>query len=314
MKNKSSHHGLLLIDKPSGISSFDVIRVLRKKIKIKKMGHTGTLDPMASGLLVICIGEGTKLVQYLTTDEKAYEAVLSLGFSTNTYDAQGQKTDESSLEDVQTITGAEIQNALTHFRGNQEQIPPLFSAIKVKGERLYQKARRGEIHDLESLKRSITIHQLDLLDYNPTQHTVRLFIRCSKGTYIRSLVVDLAKKLGVHGHLSYLKRTQCGRFHLHQAHPLDTIDLPTLSQAILPLEDALAHWPQITVSEQQHLDLSHGKEIKINSYPLDLDKTHRGCALTKEGKLIALIQPVHPSLSPKDAGSKMIKVLRGIQT
>jgi tRNA pseudouridine55 synthase len=311
MKNKSSHHGLLLIDKPTGISSFDVIRTLRKSIKIKKMGHTGTLDPMASGLLIICVGEGTKLVQYLTADEKAYEAVLSLGFSTDTYDAQGQEDQVSSPEDIQAITQTHVEDALTHFRGDQFQIPPLFSAIKVKGERLYQKARRGEtIDDLESLKRPITIHQLDLLEYNENTHTIRLFVRCSKGTYIRSLVVDLARKLGVYGHLSYLRRTQCGAFHLDQAALLDQVDLDNLPTTLLPLESALAHWPHITVSSQQEEDLSNGKEIKSTACPPDFLELQRGCAFTEEGRLIALVQP-----SGLDSDQRQgIKVLRGIRT
>ena len=254
---------------------------------------------------IMVTGADDVIGQFIQT-EKAYEAVLRLGFSTNTYDAQGEKDQESAPQDLQKITLTQIEEALSHFRGDQTQIPPLFSAIKVKGERLYQKARRGEtIEDLESLRREITIHQLKMLDYNQDEHTIRLFVQCSKGTYIRSLVVDLARYLGVCGHLSYLRRTQCGAFNLDQSSQLEYIDLSNLAHTLIPLETALSHWPQIHVSSQQEQDLANGKEIVHASCPSDFFELKRGCALSNDGRLIALIQP---------SQNQKIKVLRGIRT
>lgn len=305
MKTKKNQtHGILLVDKPKGISSFDVIRTLRRQIQVKKMGHTGTLDPMASGLLVLCLGEGTKLVQYLTADEKGYEAVVKLGVSTNTYDAEGEIQHENEVDQLSHIDETLIRDLFSRFMGPQLQTPPLFSAIKIKGQRLYEKARKGEGAEIELPQRPITIHQLDFLEYNPLQHTLRFFVRCSKGTYIRSLAVDLAKELGVEGHLCFLRRTQCGLFHLNEASPLDQIQKEVLPDILLPLQNGLQTWPSIQITPYQEQELAHGKEISCSSLPDLLLKQKRGYALNQTGKLVALITLTE---------QHNIKVLRGFR-
>lgn len=292
VKKAQVAHGLLLIDKPKGYSSFDVIRNLRRSTHIKKMGHTGTLDPMATGLLVVCLGEGTKLVPYLTADDKSYEAEVTFGVATDSYDAEGKVSDCNQPEELSHLSERMVQEALVHFIGSQEQIPPAFSAIKVKGERLYEKARRGE--EVVVPPRMVTFYELRLIDFSvgdgslENLPTARLHIKCSKGTYIRSFAVDLGSKLKVHAHLTMLRRTEAGGFNIQQATQLTEINTDSLNTYLLPLSHALPQATQLSVDQAAVTSLRQGKSIPA---PQGVSAAELGlcCALSPQGDLIALL-------------------------
>ncbi|MBA3530322.1 MAG: tRNA pseudouridine(55) synthase TruB, partial [Ardenticatenales bacterium] len=192
--------GLLIVDKPQGMTSHDVVARLRRVTRMKKIGHAGTLDPLATGVLVLALGKGTRTLEYLTGQDKVYEATVYLGQSTDSYDAEGEvlTRHEGALPEQ-----SEVEAALDAFRGDIWQKPPIFSALKQGGEPLYKKARRGESVEIEA--RPVTIYNLVLTFWNPPE--VGLYVHCSKGTYIRSLAHDLGVALGVGGHLKALRRT-----------------------------------------------------------------------------------------------------------
>lgn len=192
-------NGILLIHKPSGMTSHDVVNRIRRILHTKKVGHCGTLDPDATGVLVLCIGKATKALQFLMSEEKEYITTLSLGTATDTYDASGTVIESREYDGVENVV-----EVLQSFVGNQKQIPPIYSAIKVKGKKLYEYARNHEEVKIEP--RDIIIHEIELLQQDENEITLR--VRCSKGTYIRSLCVDIAKKLGYPGHMSKLIRSQ----------------------------------------------------------------------------------------------------------
>jgi tRNA pseudouridine55 synthase len=297
-------HGLLLIDKPKKYSSFDVIRDLRRSTGVKKMGHTGTLDPMATGLLVLCLGEGTKLVPYLTVDDKSYEAEVTFGISTDSFDADGEVTDRNQLDELVHLNEDIVRDALAQFLGTQEQTPPAFSAIKVNGERLYEKARRGEKVVVPS--RVVTFYELAFLQFFKGDGTlsclprVHVRVKCSKGTYIRSLATDLGAKLNVCAHLTSLRRTEAGGFKIEQAVTLDKLNADTLDAHLIPLSQALPQATLLSIDELSVKALRQGKPIKA---PQDIATSELGLcgALSANGDLVALLT--------YERG--MLKVLRG---
>ena len=290
-------HGVLLIDKPKGLSSFDVIRELRRATGVKKMGHTGTLDPMATGLLVICLGEATKLVPYLTADDKGYEAEVTFGVTTDTYDAEGDITHQAHIDQLQSLRQSSVVDQLTNFMGAQLQRPPAFSAIRVNGERLYDKARRGEKVDVPL--RSVTFHHLELTRWSSVDvedmseaslsfPKAEVTVICSKGTYIRSLAFDLGAVLGCGAHLSALRRTQAGHFKLNEAHDLKSVTSENLSRVLTPLAEALPQAPKVTLNAAEVLAVQQGKVISApNLDPSDVG-VYRG--ISTEGRLIALLK------------------------
>ncbi len=206
--------GLLIINKPKGWTSFDVVAKIRNKLGVKKVGHTGTLDPMATGVLVLCLGKATKKVQEMTGYDKEYVAEITLGATSNTDDAEGEiKSSKLPAPSSKLPTDDEIQNILKEFKGKIKQVPPQFSAKKIKGRRAYQMARKGQKVGLKPVE--ITIHELELLDYK--WPILKIRVLCSKGTYLRSLARDMGQKLGVGGYLSALNRTKVGNFSLNKA-------------------------------------------------------------------------------------------------
>ena len=289
--------GLLLVDKPSGLSSFDVIRHLRRQTGVRKMGHTGTLDPMATGLLVICLGEATKLVPYLTADDKTYEAEITFGTSTNTYDAEGEVIGRTPPEYLSSIDEDMVSQQLSQFMGEQDQRPPSFSAIKVNGKRLYQLARRGE--DVQAPMRRVHFYTLNILGFEPYVEEaneyprVRITVACSKGTYIRSLAHDLGEALGCCAHLSALRRTQAGAHTLHAAHELNQIDAEHLSEQLLPIVGALPNAPIVKLSSKQVISVRQGKAIPP---PPSISPSNIYRAISPEGELVALLKEDHGSL------------------
>ena len=287
------HNGLLLIDKPKGLSSFDVLRALKRQLHMKKMGHTGTLDPMATGLLVVCLGEGTKLVQYLTADEKRYEGTIDFRYATDTYDAEGQCTTKSDPTMVEQLTQLQIRQCLQGMHGIQQQRPPIFSAIKVNGQRLYERARRGD--SVEAPLRTIDIKSLILLHYQSP--FARIDVTSSKGTYIRSLAFDIGQDLELSSHLCELRRLSCGHLSIADAHELDTINQESIQSQLIPLSMALP-WPQVIVNEREVIALTQGRSLFHTSPP------EKACAVDHQGNLIALLH--------RQEG--VLKVLRGFNT
>lgn len=222
--------GFLNINKPKGMTSHDVVATLRRLTNIRQIGHTGTLDPFAEGVLPICIGRATRLIEFLE-DDKAYLATVQLGSNTDTYDIDGQVTETFSKK----VTRSEVENALDNFRGEIEQMPPIYSAIKVNGKKLYEYARNGE--EVEIKPRRVIIKELTLEDFDEETQYAKISVKCSKGTYIRSLAYDLGKILGAGAHLSALIRTQAGRFSIDKAIPLQKLVFEEVkSHLINPLE------------------------------------------------------------------------------
>lgn len=203
---------ILFIDKPSGMTSFDVIRELRKKLGIRKMGHAGTLDPLATGLLIIALGSATKRINEFMNLPKEYEVLIEFGKVSNTYDADGEITEGTPCE----VSRADFEKVLKEFLGSIQQMPPAYSAKKIKGERAYDLARKGMEVILEA--RPVVIHELEIVDWNLP--LVRLRVACSKGTYIRSLAHDLGQKLGCGGYVKELRRTKIGEYSVEKAQKL----------------------------------------------------------------------------------------------
>lgn len=244
--------GFLNIYKPKGITSHDVVSYLRKITKIKQIGHTGTLDPFAEGVLPICIGKATRLIEYLA-DDKAYITTVKLGQNTDTYDLDGKITEAFE----KTVKVEDVENALKSFEGEILQMPPIYSAIKVNGKKLYDYARKGE--DVKIEPRKVTIEKIVLKCFDEQAQTAEIFVKCSKGTYIRSIAYDLGKILGTGGHLIKLVRTQAGKFFEEEAAPL--YDLKTIEQVsdnlINPLK--MLDLPKIDVSTEEHEKILHGQ-------------------------------------------------------
>ena len=225
--------GLLLVDKPSGPTSHDVVAQIRRRFRIPKVGHGGTLDPMATGLLVILLGKGTKISDRVMGHDKTYEGTLRLGLETDSQDADGRIVAE---KDAAAVTAAQVEEQFKLRLGDQMQLPPMVSAIKIQGVPLYKLARKGET--VERPPKLIHVYRFDLLDFTPPD--VRFSVECTKGTYVRTLAHDIGQALGVGAHLARLRRTRIGRFDIAQASPLDDLlALPSLEDKILPLAAAL---------------------------------------------------------------------------
>lgn len=226
--------GVLLVDKPTGITSHDVVYRLRRKLQMKRIGHAGTLDPMATGLLIMLIGKATRISQYLISLDKAYEGEITLGVSTNSQDAEGEVME---TRPVPPLTEEALRAALQGFLGDQYQTPPMFSAVKIGGVPLYKLARQGE--EIAREPRFIRVAAFDLLSFTSPKLTFRL--ACTKGTYVRTLANDLGQRLGCGAHLSALRRTGSGKFTLAQCTPLDEIEklpLPEIGQRLIPVYEA----------------------------------------------------------------------------
>ncbi|MFK4785207.1 tRNA pseudouridine(55) synthase TruB [Fusobacterium sp. MFO224] len=210
-------NGIINVNKPQGITSFDVIRKLRKILSIRKIGHTGTLDPLATGVLIVCVGKATKLVQDIEKEEKEYIAEFDLGYKTDTYDTEGKVLDK--VNDF-SITQEQLENVLKHYVGNIKQIPPMYSAIKVNGKKLYELARKGET--IERKARDISIFSLDLLKFDGKRVKIKCVV--SKGTYIRSLIYDIGEDLKTFATMTSLVRTKVGKENIEKSFTLETIE------------------------------------------------------------------------------------------
>ena len=252
-------NGLLLVDKPSGPTSHDVVAVVRRGAGEKRVGHAGTLDPLATGLLVLCLGAATRLSEYLLEKDKTYVARVRFGVSTNTYDAQGEVTATSDA----LPTREQVEAALQHFRGAIQQRPPAFSAIKRGGQKAYDLARRGEAVELEP--RSITIYQLQITDWSLPECS--LAVTCSAGTYIRSLAHDLGQALGCGAHLTALRRTASGHFRIDEAVALDDLQSSFArkdwERFLLPMDAAVRDWPEMRLAEPDARRIYNGQTVAM---------------------------------------------------
>lgn len=249
--------GFLNIYKPQGKTSHDVVAILRRITKIKQIGHTGTLDPFAEGVLPLCIGKSTRLIEYLE-DDKAYIGTVQFGKSTTTYDIEGEEVNISD----EKISLEDLENALPNFHGEIKQLPPIYSAIKVNGKKLYEYARKGE--EVEIKPREVNIHKLEVVNFNEEKQTAELLIECSKGTYIRSIAHDLGEALGCYGHLVKLVRIKAGQFKIENSIKLD--DLESIEQVskklIYPLE--YLNYPKYELNEEEKNKVSHGMSLNVN--------------------------------------------------
>lgn len=245
--------------KPKGMTSHDVVARLRKITKIKQIGHTGTLDPFAVGVLPICIGKSTRLIEYLN-DDKEYIAAVKFGQTTDTYDLEGEVVQTYNKKVVKN----EVFHALKSFEGKIEQFPPIYSAIKVNGKKLYEYARHGQ--EVEIKPRSVYISKIKLEEFDEENQTARIIVACSKGTYIRSIAHDLGQNLGCGAHLSALERTKAGMFLLNNSIKLE--DIKELSDVknnlINPLE--VMDLPQYNLTESEKELVSHGMSLKNEIY------------------------------------------------
>ena len=247
--------GFLNVYKPKGKTSHDVVAILRRITKIKQIGHTGTLDPFAEGVLPICIGKATRLIEYLN-DDKAYIGTVQLGSSTTTYDIEGEVVKTSP----QKVSPEEIENELKNFRGEIQQLPPIYSAIKVNGKKLYEYARKGE--EVEIKPRNVVIEKLEILNFDKEKQTIELEIKCSKGTYIRSIANDLGEALGTYGHLIKLVRIKAGDFEINDAIPLEKLDSDVEKYLIPPLEKF--NYPTYELNTEEKEKVAHGMSLNAD--------------------------------------------------
>jgi tRNA pseudouridine55 synthase len=244
--------GVLVIDKPAGPTSHDVVDRVRRTLGLRRAGHTGTLDPFATGVLPVCLGKATRLARFLSGGEKVYRATVRLGFATTTDDLTGEALSEPRVVDVRPEA---LEQALLGLAGSYDQVPPAFSARRVGGRRLYELARRGEAAPRSATP--VTIHALALLAFEGDR--VEIEVRCSPGTYVRALARDLGERLGLGGHLAALRRTRSGAFDLSQAVPGD--DLAHARDHILPVSRLLGELPAVCLGEEGRRLVRNGRDV-----------------------------------------------------
>ncbi|MRR30775.1 tRNA pseudouridine(55) synthase TruB [bacterium] len=289
----NSISGVLVVDKPVGLTSHEVVQIIRRGTYIRRAGHTGTLDPRASGVLVVLLGPAVRLSEYVSASDKRYQAVILLGKTTDTFDADGRVLTSNPVDN---ITEAQFEETLQQFVGEIEQVPPPYSAIKIKGRKAYEMAREGEEFDLQP--RKINVYSLELLEWAPPEAVVDVY--CSSGTYIRSLANDLGKMLGCGAHLVGLRRTKSGRFTLRDAVPLrklrESFDDGSWYQYVIPAAEALSDWPSIELTEANVDAIRHGHRVPGEA---GIGKMARGISL--DGELVALLEfdPASNEWQPK---------------
>ncbi|MEG0371002.1 MAG: tRNA pseudouridine(55) synthase TruB [Clostridium sp.] len=255
-------NGILNILKPPGMTSHDVVSYVRRTLKIKKVGHTGTLDPGAAGVLPICLGHGTKIAQYLTDQSKEYICEVTLGNETDTYDKYGAFI-HSEDSDYNHVTLDDVYDKLSLFNGEITQTPPAYSAIRINGKRAYDLAREGK--DFEIPKRTVTIYNIELLSFNLPK--ISLKINCSKGTYIRSICKDLGDLLGCYGYMSFLLRTKTGPFSIDNAINLQEISLENIESSIYPIEYGL-EMKDVFIDSKFNYKVLNGNPVEVINIPL----------------------------------------------
>jgi tRNA pseudouridine55 synthase len=280
---KNAISGALVVDKPVGMTSHDVVQAIRNGTGLRRAGHTGTLDPRASGVLVILVGPAVRLSEYVSASDKRYQAIIRLGGSTDTFDAEGLVTPS---KDPVNVTEAQFEEALKTFIGEIEQTPPPYSAVKVQGRKAYEIAREGE--EVELAPRKITVHHLEVLEWAPPE--VVIDVHCSSGTYVRSLANDLGVMLGCGAYLVGLRRTKSGRFSLRDAVPLrklqESFTAGNWYQYLIPAAEALGDWPAVELNPDEVEGVRHGHRVKVVGEPTETKV--RG--VSTQGELVALME------------------------
>ncbi|WP_243337426.1 tRNA pseudouridine(55) synthase TruB [Anaeromyxobacter soli] len=315
-----SRSGVLVVDKPAGPTSFDVVQRVRRLLGAARAGHAGTLDPAATGVLAVCVGDAVKLQQYLADADKAYEATVEFGAATETEDAEGRVIETG---DPSGLDADRIRAALARFVGEIEQVPPMYSAVRVRGRRLHEAARAGE--SVERVPRRVRVDALELLALDapgepgepetppaeggpgPRVRLARLAVRCGKGTYVRTLAADLGRALGVPAHLAALRRTEASAFRVEEGIALaeaEALGRDALASRIIPMGDALRVVPPVAVDWHEARDLVHGRALERDA-PAPLVR-----ALAPDGRLVAIcslgergLRPQRVFLGPGDLGA-----------
>jgi len=277
--------GALVIDKPVGMTSHDVVKVVRHGTGIRRAGHTGTLDPRASGVLVVLIGPAVRLSEFLSASDKRYQAIIRFGVSTDTYDTEGVQVGET--KSVDHLTEDDFQRILKEYEGKIAQVPPTHSAVKVNGEKAYNLARRGE--DVQLEPRLIDVYNLELLEWASPEAVIDVY--ASSGTYVRSLANDLGNDLGVGGHLTGLRRTKNGQFTLRDAVRLqelrESFEIGDWYKHLIPAAETLGDWHTIELTPEDVDKIKHGHRI-----PAESGATGWARGLSEQGDLIALLEVV----------------------
>ena len=287
-------NGVINVYKPTGMTSYDVVHKMKKICNTKKVGHTGTLDPEASGVLPICIGRATKLVDYIMDDYKVYKAELLLGTVTDTYDREGRIIETSEV----TATEEEVITAIKKFQGEISQIPPMYSALKVNGQRLYDLARKGI--EIERQPRKVTIYNIDILEVCLPK--VIFNVKCSKGTYIRSLCYDIGKSLGCGGAMWNLERIATGEFHLNNSVKLEELNNDNVEKFLIPMDTALKKFESIHIDAYFETMLINGVSLKNEKVISSIEKEKLYRVYTSNDRFLGLG-------SRDDNGFKIVKLL-----
>jgi len=300
-KRQSFYHGLLIIDKPEGFTSQDVVNVVRKVAKTRRTGHTGTLDPLATGLLILLLGDATKLSEYLITCDKVYTGTMLLGQKSNTYDIQGEI---EKVEDAEIPSLEQLQEKAQEWVGEISQVPPPYSAVKIKGKKLYEYARAGE--EVVAKPRQVTVSKYNIVKLEDNE--AHFEVACTSGTYVRSLVHELGEALGCGALISSLRRTEIEEFKIDEAITLDQIretEFEAFGDLLVPMMDAITSWPIYHVAKEPLEWLLRGQAIPEKMVQLDVesDAPNTGdlaylCPLGKDAIAVGEIVAAPPSNPP----------------
>ncbi len=276
--------GVLVVDKPVGLTSHDVVQIIRRGTGIRRAGHTGTLDPRASGVLVVLVGPAVRLSEFVSASDKRYQATIRLGSRSDTYDSEGIITESEMPVEV---TEEQFNEMIKGYVGEIEQVPPPYSAVKVQGKKAYERAREGEEVELEP--RMINVYNLEVLEWAPPEVVIDVY--CSSGTYVRSLANDIGEELEVGAHLVGLRRTKSGRFTLRDAISLrrlrEAFEAGSWAQYLIPASEALGDWPMIELDADEVEKVRHGHRL-----PAEPDAVGWARAVSMQGDLVALIEVV----------------------
>lgn len=294
-------HGIIVIDKPAGITSHDVVARVRRLLRTKKVGHTGTLDPFATGVMVILVGQATRLAQFLDKDEKEYEAVIQFGSETDTGDVTGTRTADRELpiEELEArVAEIDWNTVFEKFRGDQMQTPPMYSAKKIDGKKLYELAREGK--EVERKAVPVKIHKLELSNAISTPRSaIRITVACSAGTYIRTLAEEIGREVGIGAHLGELRRTAAGKFDISMTVTLDELGENTNPLSVLiPMADAVSHLQKVRLGDERIAKTKNGLSSRIDDGFADGERLQ---ILDTKGDLIAIGQfdQAENSVQPK---------------
>lgn len=283
--------GILIVDKPEGLTSHDVVARLRRILKTKKIGHTGTLDPFATGVLVMLVGKATRLAQFLDKDTKEYDALVKFGYATDTGDRTGQKIEKAPGYEPKHIKPDDLIRVISEFMGEIKQVPPMYSAKKIDGKKLYELARAGE--EVERQPVPVTIFKLQLSQDGLPEHQepntffLRFIVRCSAGTYIRTLAEDIGRELGPSAHLSELRRLRAGNFGIERAVTLEELEASADPYAgLIPMSEAVGHLPAMTLNKDRKAKTLSGLSTAYTAGDLDEGQAVR--MIDEAGELLAI--------------------------